>query len=123
MHGSILNVTINGITFIPTADCDANVTPNEWENTVEPNGSGPGSIMSVKRVPGVENLTLRVNSTETGFLRTWADSAEMVEYFHTERDGSVWGCRGLLQLDPRSTAKGTMNIKIQCETSWDIAAA
>lgn len=123
MHGSLLDVNINGVSFVPVADVDANITPNGWENELQSNGNGPASISSVKKVPGVSGVNLRVDSTELGFLRTWADSAELVEFFMTLRDGSVWGCLGLLKLDDVSTANGTISITVQCSTKWDISAA
>lgn len=123
MHGSLINVDIEGVEFVPVADVDASIIPNNWENEVVPNGSGPGSIQSVRKVPGVSGVNLRVDSTELGYLRTWADSADWVEFFMTLRDGSVWGCLGLLKLDEVSTANGTVAVTIQCKTKWDISAA
>lgn len=123
MHGSLQDVNINGVSFVPVADIDVNIQVNEWENEAQPNGSGPVSISSVKKVPGASNINLRADSTELGFLRTWSDSAEFVEFFMTLRDGSVWGCLGLLKLDEASTANGTVMCSIQCQTTWDISAA
>lgn len=123
MHGSLLDVNINGVSFVPVADVDANIMVNQWENEKQPNGNGPASTSSVRKVPGVSNINLRVDSTELGFLRTWSDSAEDIEFFMTLRDGSVWGCLGLLKLDEVSTANGTVSITVQCNTGWDISAA
>ena len=123
MHGSLQSVNIEGIAFVPTADVDANIVVNQWDNEVVPNGSGPGSTQSVRKVPGVSNVMLRVDSVELGYLRGWSDSAEDIEFFMTLRDGSVWGCRGLLKVDEVSTANGTVSISVQCRTKWDISAA
>jgi len=123
MHGTIIGVNIEGIEFRCPMDVDANITVDSWDNNVEPNGAGPGSISSVKKIPGVSGLTLRVDSTELGFLRGWSDAADWVEFFMTLRDGSVWGCQGLLKLDDASTAKGTVAITVQCQNGWDIQAA
>lgn len=123
MHGSLLDININGVSFVPVADVDANFTMNEWDNEAQPNGNGPASVSSVRKVPGVTNVNLRVDSTEVGFLKTWSNSAEWVEFFSVLRDGSVWGCLGLLKLDEYSSANGTAMISIQCKTNWDISAA
>jgi hypothetical protein len=123
MHGSLQDVNIDGVSFVPVADVDAQIVPNEWENEAIPNGSGPASIQSVRKVPGVSGVTLRVDSTEIGFLRTYADSGEWKEFIMTLRDGSVWNCYGLLKLDEVSTANGTAAISVQCQTKWDIKAA
>lgn len=123
MHGSPLDISINGISFVSTADCDISFTNDEWDNDLEPNGSGPASISSVRKVPAAESITLRVNSTEVDMLRTWSNAAEFVDFHVVLRDGSVRSCKGLLILDQESTAKGTQTIKIKCRTGWDILAA
>lgn len=123
MHGSLLDCNINGVSFVTVADVDANIMVNQWENEKQPNGSGPASTSSIRKIPGVSNVNLRVDSTGLGFLRTWSDSAENVEFFMTLRDGSVWGCLGLLKLDEYSTANATVMVSIQCDTGWDISAA
>jgi hypothetical protein len=123
MHGSLLNVDIEGISFVPTADVDVSIITDKWENEAVPNGSGPASVQSVKKVPGASGITLRVNSTELGYLKDWSNAAQYINFYMTFRDGSVWGCRGLLQLAEASTANGTQDITVQCETDWDISAA
>jgi len=123
MHGSVLDVNINGISFIPVTDTDISIVMNEWDNELEANGSGPASIKSVRKVPSASNIMLRVDSTELGFLRGWSDSAEQIEFFMVLRDGSVWGCVGLLKVDEVSTANGTVSISVYCRTKWDISAA
>lgn len=123
MHGSLNRVSINGVDFIPPADVDVNLMIDEWENTAEPNSSGPTSIKSVRKVPQAQNLTLRVDSTELGFLRAWAEAGSPVEFIMALRDGSEWGCLGTLMLGEYSSANGTIPITMQCSTKWDIAAA
>lgn len=123
MHGSLQDVNINGISFNTTADVDVSIQVNEWENEAIPNGSGPASIQSVRKIPGASGINLRVDSTELGFLRTWSDSAEWSEFFMVLRDGSTWGCLGLLKLDEASTGIGTVSVSIFCRTKWDISAA
>ena len=123
MHGSLLGVEINGISFVAVADVDVSIVLGRWNNEAVPNGTGPASTQSTRKVPGASGIDLRANSTELGYLITWSDAAEDVEFFMTKRDGSVWGCFGLLKLDDASTGKGTVSIAIQCRTKWDIKPA
>jgi len=123
MHGSLLAVSIEGISFVPVADIDVSIVLNQWDNELEPNGSGPASTKSVRKVPSASNIMLRADAVEHGYLRDWSDDATIVEFYMTLRDGSVYGCRGLLKVDEVSTAAGTVSISIYCKTKWDISAA
>jgi len=122
-HGSLQDVNINGVSFVPTADSDIDTSPSEWTHEAEPNGSGPASIKSTKKVPKASGIVLRTDSTTESFLIQWADAGEWLEFFVTKRDGSVWGCMGLLQIESTSSMSGTTTISIECQTKWDISAA
>jgi hypothetical protein len=123
MHGSLLDTNLNGVSFQSPADVDVTIVSNRWENEMEPNGSGPGSVKSVRKIPGASGITVRASTLDVDRLSGWADSAEIIDCYLTLRDGSVWSGRVLLQVGDYSTANGTVELTVQCETDWDKAAA
>lgn len=123
MHGTLLNVNIEGIEFKCPADIDVDIAMPEWDNDVDAYGSGPGEISSTKMQPGASNIVVHQDPTSLGWLKEWVDSGSFVEFFMTLRDGSVYGAQVLLKLESTSSAKGIATLSCKCRTKWDVSAA
>jgi hypothetical protein len=120
--GTLLNVTISGVTFPVAGDADASHILSRFEKTVLPT-SGRSVMQMTKRVPALESLVLLTTPLEAENLRNFANSTEWLNYSFTLADGSSYSSVGTINLENRETATGRTTISMFPEVDWVLFAA
>jgi len=96
--GSLIEISLNGRIFAPTADSDSNRKLGGFENEGLANGNGTARLKKIRVLPGISGLSIEIDDSlgDHEFLQASANLNEFWAVTATYAGGAVYA--GSLQL-------------------------
>jgi hypothetical protein len=118
LAGTIISVTIAGVTYDAGADGGIKAVPTSHENTAVPT-SGRNIHKMVKRVMSRE-VTLVANGVEQDALKALAESPEHFTLAYATAAGDVYRATGWIEFASHETEENKAEITMFPERDWSV---
>lgn len=119
--GSILKVTLDGVTYKAAADSDLAQMNGKFTNEAVVT-SGGNMQKKTKRAETVESVDLVTNVLEHEQIVALSQRTAFFPMSYVTADGSVYRATGFIDLERRQTADGKTTIKMIPRYGWDLFA-
>ncbi|HUX61448.1 MAG TPA: hypothetical protein VMV32_09075 [Ignavibacteriaceae bacterium] len=116
--GSILKITLDGITFDVMADSNFNETGSGFENDRIAT-SGKSFKKMTKRVEKVESVILKANANDKQQLKYLSEKLEDFPMSYKTADGSVRRAKGSIYFETRETEENRATIQLHPANGWE----
>lgn len=116
--GSILKVTLDGITFDVFADANLNQVGSQTENSMIPT-SGKAFPKKMKRIMSVEGLKLVADPNSRIQLEELADRLKPFPMSYKTADGTVFRAKGIIEFESAETEEIAGMVKMLPDGKWE----
>lgn len=122
ISGTLLKVTLDGITFDVAADTNVTETGSGVENEGVPS-SGRNMRKMTKRVQTREGITLLANGDERELLQSLSERRADFPMSYTTAAGDVYRAQGWIEFENRETEENRATIQMHPRNGWDAFVA
>lgn len=116
--GSILKLTLSGITFDVFADANLSQVGSQTENSMIPT-SGKAFQKKMKRIMGVEGVKVVSDPDTRNTLESLADALEPFAMSYTTADGTVFRAKGIIEFEAVESEENAGTVKCFPEGKWE----
>ena len=116
--GSILKLTLSGITFDVMADSNFNQTGSQTENDRIPT-SGNSFPKKTKRIMKVESVVIKADPSTRNFLESLADAIKDFSMSYKTADGSVFRAKGSINYENVESEENRATIQLHPNAKWE----
>jgi len=116
--GSIIRVSINGVSYDALSDADFGVTPSRWKNEAVAT-SGRAIRKRTRQVEDVKSVTIACNGDERVALKSYAENQIDVTLSYTTAAGDTYRAQGWIDFETWNNQDNKATLTMFPRQTWD----
>lgn len=117
VSGSILKLTLDGVTYDVMHDSNFGEVGSAFENTAVPTSGGNMKKMQ-RRAQIVESVIVAAGGEERVALKSLAERLDNFPISYTTASGDVFRTKGFIEFAKRDTEENRAELKLIPESEW-----